>query len=167
MTATTPRPATFDATVMAYMPGLKNLARRLVANREAQTDLVTDTVISALHRWQSFRDEGNIWTWLSLVMRSCARENRDKVRRRIQFSDDKIAYEGARTNPSQHVYAEVSSVLDLIDGRDRTVLMRRAMGYELEEIGDVLGVTAERVRQIETKARVKLTKRASLRRVAA
>lgn len=39
--------------------------------------------------------------------------------------------------------------LSLVSGRQRNVLVLRAEGYYLHEIGEIIGVTAERVRQIE------------------
>jgi RNA polymerase sigma factor (sigma-70 family) len=48
---------------------------------------------------------------------------------------------------------DVKPILDMIHPRLRTVLMQRAAGRRLDDIGRELGVTRERVRQIEVKAR--------------
>ena len=62
------------------------------------------------------------------------------------------------TQPRQEDYAELSHTLARLTGRSGEVLTRRAMGETLEEIGNDLGVTRERVRQIENAARAKLLK---------
>jgi RNA polymerase sigma factor (sigma-70 family) len=46
----------------------------------------------------------------------------------------------------------ISMVMDLLEGREKFVLARRVEGDLLKTIGDKLGVTRERVRQIEKKA---------------
>ena len=57
---------------------------------------------------------------------------------------------------------EVQELLETLNDREKEVISLRLIGkdrtYTLEEIGESLGITRERVRQIESKAMEKLRK---------
>lgn len=153
------RPAEFDARVMAYVPGLRNLARRYRRTDEQRNDLVTDTIMSALDRWQSYRADGGMWNWLAWTMRGIVSNHAQQAavrRKHIKFvAMDDVPHAPIETN--QEDYADLSSALAAL-GRVKNgdVVMRRAMGDSLREIAEDRGVTAERVRQIEVAARAEL-----------
>lgn len=146
------RPASFDAALMKYQPGLARLASRL--RPEDPESLVQDLNVFALSRHTNFRGDptqpkSGFWNWLQLNMRSMAQSQRRKP----------VPPKGeTTTQPIQEDYAELSRTLARLTGRNGQVLTRRAMGDSLIEIGNDLGVTRERVRQIENAARAKLLK---------
>lgn len=159
---TTTRPTEFDNRVMAFMPGLYNLARKYKRTAEDRYDLVTDTIAYALEKWQNFREDGGMYNWLAWNMRGIASNQRK--RNYIHVVEAKIQYDGARTNPNQQDYAELSSALRLMPaGHGGTILMRRAMGETRAEIGADYGFSHQRVHQIEVATRAKLRKRAGLK----
>lgn len=145
----TPRPTAFDARLLAYLPALRRLAARLSKDPEA---LVNDTVVWALEKHANFRPDGGFYNWLQINMRSIAQAQRK--RRRVET----VALErhDAATQPSQEAAVDLACVRMRLGNRDAVVLARRAAGATLEEIGVDLGVTRERVRQIEERARVEL-----------
>ena len=72
------RPAAFDAQLVAYLPGLRNHAKRFVA-REDVDELVQDTVAYALQKWTLYRDaDGTFATWLQWQMRAVLTARTDK-----------------------------------------------------------------------------------------
>lgn len=152
----TTRPPSFDARVMAYLPGLKNLAYKLERDPEIRGDLVTDTLIEALDKWQNFRGDGGMWNWLYWMMRGKLTNQRNK--KKAHLVEEGYRYENATTAPRQHDYSELSSVLGQLTDRAGGVLIRRAMGETLAEIGKDIGVGVERTRQLEEKARARLVK---------
>lgn len=161
MNATNPpthRPAAFDARVLAYAPGLRSLAYKLGHRGEAAEDLVTDTIIDALHRWRSYREDGGLWRWLELMMLPRSREARRRVAKekevRVDIGDGAELVMGV--GPTQECSADLSSAVVKLSGRRGRVLLRRAMGEDLQEIGKELGISCERVRQIEEAARTAL-----------
>lgn len=154
------RPASFDARIMEYQPGLRKLASKFTATREERDDLVTDTIIYCLRNWQSFREDGGFWNWLYWSMRGVVSNKRDAVKARITLVQDSDGVFASRrgTAPSQLEYVELCQTLKRLNTRAGGVVVRRAMGETLPEIGADIGVTAERVRQIEEKERKRLVR---------
>ncbi|MDI6028313.1 sigma-70 family RNA polymerase sigma factor [Corticibacterium sp. UT-5YL-CI-8] len=158
----TPRPAAFDAAVMAYMPGLTRLARRYTKTTEQRDDLVNDTVMYALERWKNFRGDpsesrGGFWAWLTWQMRGLVKSASVKAafrRRTITFVSMEAVVTTPSTPASQEENADLSVVFRCAAGvKHGDVLIRRAMGEHLQVIADERGLSRERVRQIETEAR--------------
>lgn len=145
------RPASFDALINQYTPGLLKLARKLAP--ASHYDLYVDTVIVLLHRWKSFRPDGGFWNWASLTMRSEARVRRHRASNMPHEVALDVMPERA-TPPSQHAHVELSETLARLrrvkGGRD---VLRKAMGATFVEIGKRRGVGHERARQIVAEAR--------------
>lgn len=149
------RPAAFDAALMKYQPGLVRLANRLMPD-DAE-NLVQDTNLFAVERHTNFRGDpsqpkSGFWMWLQWNMRSIAYAKRN---RKIDASS--VQWDGV-TQPNQYDYTQLSQSLAMLSGKGGLIIKRRAMGDTLEEIGNDLRVTRERVRQIEKTARAKLLK---------
>ncbi len=153
-TNTTERPAEFDARVMAYLPGLRRLAAKYVP-RPYREDLVTDTIMYALERWQNYREDGGMWNWLSWNMRGIATNAAKKAasqKNRAIFVP--LTHQDSAVAPAQEGYVQLSEALRLVSAhRHGTVLLRRAMGDGLKEIAVDRGTSVEWVRQMEVAAR--------------
>lgn len=150
------RPPSFDARVLAYMPGLRRRASQLGYRGEEARDLVTDTIILALHRWGSFREDGGMWNWLAFTMRSLSRDRRKA--RGIVIVDDPDGERAARISmaPAQEDYAALCGVLNKLTGRGRDMVLRRAAGEWLDEIANDHGISKQRVQQIIERERERL-----------
>lgn len=159
--STTERPADFDAAVMAYRPGLLNLARRYKSVRHYE-DLVTDTIICALENWQSYRPDGGMWKWLSWLMRGVVSNQATAAARQKRTAEivpiDRLTIDKLTiaTPPNQEHHADLTRVVGKLEGRDGDVLLRRALGEPLIEICRSHGISSERGRQLEARARSKL-----------
>ncbi|WP_374833957.1 sigma-70 family RNA polymerase sigma factor [Paenochrobactrum pullorum] len=149
------RPTAFDAALLKYQPGLGRLANRLMPD-DAES-LVQDTNLFAVERHTNFRGDpsqpkSGFWMWLQWNMRSIAYAKRHKKTGATSLKLDGV------TRPNQLDYTELSQSLALLSGKGGLIIKRRAMGDTLQEIGRDIGVTRERVRQIENAARAKLLK---------
>lgn len=142
------RPAEFDANVMAYLPGLKNLSRRYCRDRDERNDLVTDTIAHCLQNWEKYRDEGGLWAWMAWGMRGIASNKRDK--RTIEIVDDPTGYfmETASIDPCQETCADVSIALRRAVTPSAIAAIRSVMGYQLREMADERGVSRQRIDQM-------------------
>ena len=148
------RPPEFDALINQYTPGLLKLAHKLAPAEHY--DLYVDTVIVLLHRWKSFRPDGGFWNWASLTMRSEARDRRRRASNMPREVALDVMPERA-TPPSQEDSAELSATLRrLSKTRDGDIIIRRAMGERLEDIGADRGLSPQRIQHLEADARIGL-----------
>lgn len=156
-TTTTDRPADFDARVMAYLPGLRRLAAKYVP-RPYREDLVTDTIMYTLERWQNYREDGGMWNWLAWNMRGIATNAAKKAasqKNRAIFVP--LTHHDSAVAPAQEGYVQLSEALRRVSAhRHGSVLLRRAMGDTLREIASDRGTTVEWARQMEVAARREL-----------
>lgn len=172
------RPAAYDQLLVDYMPFARKCANRLAALYGDDADeIVQDFYVDACHRWQSYDAENyRFGTWVFNVVRNVAmnRKNARRAKKRTgkewslntdvtDLSQGGISFFGGSWLPSQpptqHDYAELSAVLAQMSGtRDSEALVRRAMGEELWEIANDMGISRERVRQISERERDRLRK---------
>lgn len=160
----TSRPAEFDARVMAYLPGLSKLARRLTNSATEREDLVQETMAFAFDRWQNFREDGGLWNWLQMNMRAILQMQRSKqatLARRLPIKDDPegrlIGQLGTAARQEDIAYAN-QVVRRLSYTRDGRMLVRLGKGEKLREIGERRGIGSERVRQLTERARERLVR---------
>ncbi len=149
------RPAAFDARLLSYLPALRKLARLLSTDPEA---LVNDTVVWALEKHANFRGDvtqpkSGFYNWLQINMRALAQAQRK--RRRLETVPVGPRHDAA-TQPAQEAAVDLAGVRMRLGGRDGAVLALRAAGGSLEEIGADMGISKERVRQLEERARAEL-----------
>jgi RNA polymerase sigma factor (sigma-70 family) len=143
---------------MEYLPGMRKLAGKYRRDREQRDDLVTDTIAKCLETWENYREDGGFWNWIYWAMRGVMSKERDARKRKLRIVDDPEGHWAATIGmaPTQLKHVELSQTLDEMKGREGDILMRRAMGERLCEIGATLGVCKERVRQIEKRERQRL-----------
>lgn len=178
------RPAEFDKTVMQWLPLLRQLACKMESNPQKHEDMVQDVIATALHRWRAYKPEGKMSGWLTFIMRERLQDRRRREKReRRTVSLEAPAYGVSRANEEamsdialegvlaigseQDAATELRQVLDNMSDRARNVLVKRAFGYEQGEIGEEIGVSRQRVEQIEKYERTKLRHRLNTVRVAA
>lgn len=90
------------------------------------------------------------------VQHHMTREMRD-YRRHSRMGDlDILVVDQRRADTSEDVKAQLDSLLARLPERERLVLQGRAGGKILTEIGEELGITRERVRQIQERALTRL-----------
>lgn len=157
-----------------------SIAKRRVAPGDSFFDLVSDGNMSLIRAVEKFDySRGNKFsTYASwAIMKNFARTIPDEHRRRDRFraADMDLLQSAAdrRADEYQQRIAEgdrlkqVGKFLDRLDSREQTIIIRRyGLDHEhepqtLKEVGTALGVTKERVRQIEAKALEKLREAAA------
>lgn len=158
MTTTRPvttRPAEFDARVMEYLPGLRRLAMKL-APPQYREDLVSDTVLSALENWQSFREDGGMWGWLKWRMRNVVSAQAYHATR-LKRHGRRVSLESAShlaEPPRQVAAAELSIALEsLARVNNGDLILRAAQGETFGEIAAERGVSRQRIHQVAARAR--------------
>jgi RNA polymerase primary sigma factor/RNA polymerase sigma factor len=157
-----------------------SIAKRRVSAGDSFFDLVSDGNMSLIRAVEKFDyARGNKFsTYASwAIMKNYARTIPDEHKRRERFraADMELLHEAAdkRADEYQQRIAasdrlqQVGKFLDRLDQREQTIIIRRyGLDHEhapqtLKEVGCALGVTKERVRQIEAKAIEKLREAAA------
>ncbi len=154
-----PRPAEYDAMVVAYRPFIRRYGSRLGVEKGDMDEFVQDVMVVAFERYHHYRpDHYAFTTWLSMLVRNTVdRRNRyGRAKKRYGFTVD-VDKVSISTQPNQEEAADLSIALAAMpSGREKTVLLRRAVGEELSEISVDYGISRERVRQIEKNGRNKM-----------
>jgi RNA polymerase primary sigma factor len=161
--------------VRANLRLVVSIAKRRVSPNDSFFDLVSDGNMSLIRAVEKFDyARGNKFsTYASwAIMKNYARTIPDDHKRRDRFraTDSEFLQSTAdcREDEYQRRMAasdrmqQVGRFLDRLDAREQTIIIRRyGLDHEqepqtLKEVGSALGVTKERVRQIEAKALEKL-----------
>ena len=166
--------------VRANLRLVVSIAKRRVSPGDSFFDLVSDGNMSLIRAVEKFDyARGNKFsTYASwAIMKNYARTIPDEHKRRDRFRAADMELLQAAADRREDEYrqrmaasdrlAQVGKFLDRLDSREQTIIIRRyGLDHQrepqtLKEVGSALGVTKERVRQIEAKALEKLREAAA------
>ena len=157
-----------------------SIAKRRVSPGDSFFDLVSDGNMSLIRAVEKFDyARGNKFSTYGswAIMKNYARTIPDEHKRRDRFraADMELLQTATDRRPDEYQkrlaendrLQQVGQFLDRLDSREQTIIIRRyGLDHEhepqtLKEVGSALGVTKERVRQIEAKAMEKLREAAA------
>jgi len=171
--------ATKNQIIRANLRLVVSIAKRHVAPQENFFELVSDGNMSLIRAVEKFDfARGNKFsTYASwAIMKNYARTIPDEHRQRDRFRTSTDELFGATQDQRTDQYeqesaqmrreAQVGRILERLDEREQAIIISR-FGLQhsqepqtLKEVGEKLGVTKERIRQIEARALIKLRKAA-------
>jgi RNA polymerase primary sigma factor/RNA polymerase sigma factor len=161
-----------------------SIAKKYVSNHEALFELVSEGNISLMRAVEKFDYAlGNKFstyaTWA--IKKNFARAYNNRVRQESRFRTSHDETLEARVEERADPYsaqiaqernaADVSSILGCLSEREREIVVKRfglsgqAPAQTLQEVGADLGVTKERIRQIEKRALAKLREAADAAKI--
>ncbi len=132
---------------------LFRIARRITCSEEAAEDLVHDSYIKAVERWDIFPTRNDVKYWLIRVVKNNAL-NWAKRKGREQKVYQRFFKESEERTPSPEdealdgeAVAELKIKLELLPEKFKTVLVLKEYGgLNYKEIGKVLGITEGNVK---------------------
>jgi RNA polymerase sigma factor (sigma-70 family) len=146
------RPASFDAQLLAYRPAIRKLANKYYP--ESPEDMAQDALLHLLESWRTYRPDGGFYGWIKGRVRYLAQQKREFNGRRTTINckiTDGMTH-AIGIAPTQEHTAAVSQALAAVQhSREGSIIMRRIVGEGLSQIAARIGVTKERVRQLEAR----------------
>lgn len=171
--------ATKNQIIRANLRLVVSIAKRHVGPTDNFFELVSDGNMSLIRAVEKFDySRGNKFsTYASwAIMKNFARTIPDEIRRRDRFrtsnqemftaTKDDRSDQYEQESAQQQREEQIGKILERLDDREQKIIISRfglARGHEpltLKEVGAEMGVTKERVRQIEARALSKLRKAA-------
>jgi RNA polymerase sigma-70 factor (ECF subfamily) len=172
-------PETFRKTYEAHSKGLYNLAYRLLSDRQWAEDVLQETFVRAYTRAETFREGGQVSTWLYRICMNLCYDHLRARRYRMAASLDAPAAGQAETadgvtpawssvlpaadaEPASQAEVRdaascVRRLIDQLPERERTVVvLRQYHDMTFQEIGEILGLTARTAQNCLRRAKEKL-----------
>lgn len=149
------------------IPGLLRYARSIAADSALAEDLVSDTLVRALERSDSFRGDASLSTWLHRILHNLAV---DRFRRQREFASDAVAdkverqwQDDAYTVDAATVVARAETADELRDALVRlpfdyrtAVVLHDAHGLTNQQVADIQGVSLPAAKQRLRRGRMML-----------
>jgi len=169
-------PQTLRKVFESHGKGLYNLAYRLLGDRQWAEDMLQETFVRAFTRADTFRQGGQVSTWLyRICINLCYDHLRARKYRAMASLDAPVPHSSdsapqtwsstlAGSTPPAAVKVEqrdtercVRELIDDLPEREKTVvLLRQYHGMTFKEIAEVLGLTARTVQNCLRRAKHKL-----------
>jgi RNA polymerase sigma-70 factor, ECF subfamily len=143
--------AGFESDAQRHLPSLYSFALKLARCRDDAEDLVSDTYLRAIERWEQFRPGTNMRAWLFTILYHIFVSRKRRIDAREVLSTDDpdlpLAFEVVGEADPEGAYydsyidEEIVSAIEALPGEYRAaVLMSDVHGMRYAEIADKLGV---------------------------
>ena len=151
----------FEKLLAPYLPKLYNLASHLVQNRDDASDAVQETAIKAFRSLGGFREEADLGTWLSRILRNTIL---DDVKRAVRRHEEATEVLPERAEHITEPKAEQKELRDLMlgfinqlsDKLREPVILYDLDGYSYEEISEILDINIGTVKSRLSRGRMAL-----------
>jgi RNA polymerase sigma-70 factor (ECF subfamily) len=145
------RRSRFEAEALVHLDALYSFALKLTHSRDDAEDLVSDTMLRALDRWEQYRLGTNIRAWLFTILYHAFVSRKRRIdAREVQLPDDADAWSALDTrdeqDPEEDFYdsfvdEEVTRAIDALPDEYRTaVILSDLQGLRYAEIAQILDI---------------------------
>ena len=146
-----PRRSGFEAEALAQLDALYGFALKLTRAPDEAEDLVSETMLRALERWEQYRAGSNIRAWLFTILYHAFVSRKRRVDARevqpVEHEDGWTSYEAVgEVDPEGRFYDSflddeiTRAILALPDEYRVAVVLSDLHGLRYAEIAEVLGV---------------------------
>ena len=141
----------FEAEALVHLDALYSFALKLTHSPDEAEDLVSETILRALDRWEQYQLGTNVRAWLFTILYHAFVSRKRRVdAREVQLSDDEngwSAYEAVgEADPEGRFYdsfvdEEITRAIDELPEDYRTVVVLSDVhGLRYAEIAEILGI---------------------------
>jgi RNA polymerase sigma-70 factor, ECF subfamily len=148
--------AAFRADLLAVTRNLRAFALSFLGDGERADDLVQETLLRALEKWDRFEPGTNLQAWAFTLMRNLFYSDYRQRRREVEDVDGLFAANVAipAEQPSRIEFAELRSALMRLPAEQReAVLLVGAEGYSYEEAAVICGTKVGTIKSRVNRAR--------------
>jgi len=146
----------FRADLVSVTRNLRAFALTLLGDSQKADDLVQETILRALEKWDRFEPGTNIRAWAFTLMRNLLYSEYRKLRREVEDVDGLFAAK-LSTLPEQNgriEFAELrSALMRLPDEQREAVLLVGAQGRSYEEAAQICGTKIGTIKSRVNRAR--------------
>ncbi|MEM8623587.1 MAG: sigma-70 family RNA polymerase sigma factor [Pseudomonadota bacterium] len=125
------------------IPKLTRFARMLTRNDAEADDLVQETLLRALSKFDSYRGQAALSTWLCQILVNLHRSKRRQDARRRELLDERGPDED-RVAPRQEHAVELGQTIDALDGlpaeQREAIVLVAIDGVAYNQAAEILGV---------------------------
>jgi RNA polymerase sigma-70 factor, ECF subfamily len=146
----------FRVDLLAVTRNLRAFALTLLGDSERADDLVQETLLRALEKWDRFEPGTNLQAWAFTLMRNLFYSDYRQRRREVEDVDGLFAANVAipAEQPSRIEFAELRSALMRLPAEQReAVLLVGAEGYSYEEAAVICGTKVGTIKSRVNRAR--------------
>lgn len=159
-----PRPAAFDAAVIAAIPTITRFAQKLTRNATRAEDLVQDVLARAFAYHDTFEMGTNIVAWLLFMMKNRFYDQLKAAKYQAEDPDGihagRMAQPPAQENAVELIY--VQRRLDALHPQSREALLMAFDGASLLEIAEAQGSNENTIKSRLHRARAAVSKDAGV-----
>ena len=141
----------FEAEALVHLDALYSFALKLTHSRDDAEDLVSDTMLRALDRWEQYHLGTNIRAWLFTILYHAFVSRKRRIdAREVQLPEDPDSWSALdvrdEEDPEERYYDslvddEVTNAIDALPDEYRTaVLLSDVQGLRYAEIAQILDI---------------------------
>lgn len=153
--------AAFEKLISPHLSKLYNLAYHLIQHRDDAADAVQDTVIKAYRSLSGFREEADLSTWLSRILRNTILDEVKRAVRRHEEATETLPERSEHVTEPGMERQELKGVMlellsELSEKLREPVILYDLDGYSYEEIARILDINLGTVKSRLNRGRLAL-----------
>lgn len=153
--------AAFEKLITPHLSRLYNLAYHLVQHRDDAADAVQETVIKAFRSLGGFREEADLGTWLSRILRNTILDEVKRAVRRHEEATDVLPERGEHVTEPRAERQELRDLMlgyihALSDKLREPIILYDLEGYSYEEMAEILDINVGTVKSRLSRGRLAL-----------
>lgn len=144
-----------------YYRAMYNTSLRIVRDPVEAEDIMQESFLSAFEKIGTYSGNVSFGAWLKRIVVNRSLDSIRKQRMYFETLDERVSGELSDEGTEEPISLDVDeirkAILDLPDGFRIVLSLYLLEGYDHEEIGQILGISASTSRSQYTRARQKLT----------